>query len=34
MGKFKTKVIREIERLGGNPRLDAIVELLSKGIPE
>jgi len=27
------KVVGEIERLGGNPRLDAIVELLSRGIP-
>lgn len=33
MGKFRNKVINEIERLGGNSRLDAIVELLSKGIP-
>ncbi|KAF9646193.1 terpenoid synthase [Thelephora ganbajun] len=33
MNTFRNKVISEIERLGGNPRLDAIVELLSRGIP-
>ena len=33
MDTFRNKVISEIERLGGNPRLDAIVELLSRGIP-
>lgn len=33
MDMFRNKVIREIERLGGNSRLDAIVELLSKGVP-
>jgi len=34
MDEFRSKVISEIERLGGNPRLDAIVELLSKKIPQ
>ena len=33
MEKFRHKVISEIKRLGGNPDMDAIVELLSKGIP-
>ncbi|KAF9784100.1 terpenoid synthase [Thelephora terrestris] len=33
MDKFRDRVITELQRLGGNPRLDAIVELLSKGIP-
>jgi len=33
MDTFRNRVIREIERLGGNPGLDAIVELLSKGVP-
>jgi len=33
MDTFRNKVVGEIERLGGNPRLDAIVELLSRGIP-
>jgi len=33
MDTFRNKVIGEIERLGGNSRLDAIVELLSKGVP-
>lgn len=34
MDKFRTKVVSEIERLGGNPRLDAIVELLSRGVSQ
>jgi len=34
MDEFRSKVISEIERLGGNLRLDAIVELLSKKIPQ
>ena len=33
METFRSKVIHEIERLGGNPRMDAIVELLSNGVP-
>jgi len=33
MEKFMDEVIREVERLGGNPRLDALIELLSKAVP-
>ena len=33
MDTFRNKVVAEIARLGGNTRLDAIVELLSKGVP-
>lgn len=32
MDQFKAKVISEIQRLGGNRRMDAIVEVLGKGI--
>lgn len=32
MDKFRSKVISEIERLGGNPSMDEVVESLSKGI--
>jgi len=33
MDTFREKVKRELERVGGNPKMEAIVELLSKGIP-
>jgi len=33
MDMFKDKVTREVERLGGNPKCDAIVEFFSKVIP-
>ena len=33
METFRNRVIGEIDRLGGNPRMDAIVELLSNGVP-